>query len=264
MQALIVVTAEDGTTTKTYTVSIRRLSSKDAFLSDLELSAGILQPSFSPLTLTYYCTVPCHLDCLTLRPKTEDSAMKVTLSSGSAVGKVDLNAGLTLIELLVTSVDGSNTSIYSINATKKRCPFPVELVQKTTEADLRLECVACSGIPHCPSTVNGSPSYAYCRQCLEQLARVNKVDPMTGKMLGEGWMKTEHSIEQEISAMDAVVHTPAGHAEKNMSKIAALVAQQYASYRSKQVKGACSLQLAGLSSAAASQSLSMHVFVVFL
>lgn len=236
VQTLIVVTAEDGTSTKTYSVAIRRLSSSDACLSQLELSAGSLQPPFSPLTFSYYCTLPCHLDCLTLRPKTEDPAMKTTFSNGSAMGTVSLGAGLTLIELLVTSVDGSNTATYTVNAMRKRCPFPVELSQKNSGADLRLECVACSGVLHCPCSVEGSPAYFYCWQCLEQLARINKADPMTGTALGEGWMKVEHGIEQELSAMAVVAHTPAGRTEGSMSKIASLVAQQCASQHSNQVQ----------------------------
>lgn len=48
----IEVNAEDGTI-KYYVVSVRRLSSKDAALSDIKLSVGTLNPEFSPDCMEY-------------------------------------------------------------------------------------------------------------------------------------------------------------------------------------------------------------------
>ena len=48
----IEVTAEDGTT-KIYWVRVNRLSAKDATLSELKVSAGKLEPEFSPDCLEY-------------------------------------------------------------------------------------------------------------------------------------------------------------------------------------------------------------------
>lgn len=50
----IEVSAEDGTT-KIYNVLVRRLSAKDATLSDLKVSKGVLDPEFSADILEYYC-----------------------------------------------------------------------------------------------------------------------------------------------------------------------------------------------------------------
>ena len=50
----IEVTAEDGTT-QFYLVHIKRLSAKDATLSDLQLTSAMLQPSFSTDILEYTC-----------------------------------------------------------------------------------------------------------------------------------------------------------------------------------------------------------------
>ena len=47
------VTAEDGTTMKTYTVTVARAVSSDASLSSLSLSGLTLSPSFSSTTTTY-------------------------------------------------------------------------------------------------------------------------------------------------------------------------------------------------------------------
>ena len=50
----IEVTAEDGTV-KNYMIHTCRLSSKDATLSDLKISAGTLNPEFSPDVIEYSC-----------------------------------------------------------------------------------------------------------------------------------------------------------------------------------------------------------------
>ena len=50
----IEVTAEDGTV-KNYFIHAKRLSAKDATLSDLKLSDGELSPEFSTDVLEYSC-----------------------------------------------------------------------------------------------------------------------------------------------------------------------------------------------------------------
>lgn len=50
----IEVTSEDGTI-QHYFVHVKRLSAKDAFLSDLQLSVGSLTPEFNPDVLSYSC-----------------------------------------------------------------------------------------------------------------------------------------------------------------------------------------------------------------
>jgi hypothetical protein len=48
------VSAEDGTV-KNYFIHAKRLSAKDATLSDLKLSSGTLSPEFSAEVLEYSC-----------------------------------------------------------------------------------------------------------------------------------------------------------------------------------------------------------------
>ena len=51
----IEVCAEDGKTTKTYIIKVKRLSAKDAVLSDIKLAAGNLVPSFAADIYEYSC-----------------------------------------------------------------------------------------------------------------------------------------------------------------------------------------------------------------
>ena len=62
----IEVTAEDGTIKK-YFVHVKRLSAKDATLSDLKIDKGAVQPGFSPDVTEYTCkSLTCMYDCHTL------------------------------------------------------------------------------------------------------------------------------------------------------------------------------------------------------
>lgn len=212
----VVVTAEDGQTTKTYTIAVRRLSANDATLAQLEVSAGILHPVFSPLVTEYECYLPCSLENLSLRAKTEDEAMKLSMKDGSPVGTVQLNPGYTLIELSVTSVSGTSTTIYKILAAKCRLPSVVQLKNKNPA----LECAVCSRLADHPSHIKDGP-YIYCNTCLGELTRQNKVDPFTNQRLEAGWMVTDYQCDSELAKLPAMCHTPTGTVEATMQQIGA-------------------------------------------
>ena len=219
----VMVTAEDGHTNKTYHISIKRLSANDACLAHLSTSAGSLQPSFSPSILTYYCDLPSNLTSVVLKTKVEDAGMKVAMKDGSPVDTVKLSAGLTAIEILVTSVNGSNTTTYTINATRLQCPYAVILRDGHSP---KYCCTACTGVAHCPCIIKDSSGSLYCRQCLMELSRLNKVDPLTGTQLGEGWMVIDHGADKDISVQPAYCSTPVGQVEANVGDISALIAKQ--------------------------------------
>jgi len=64
----VVVTAQDGTTTRTYTVTVTRAASIDATLSALTLSSGALSPAFASGTVTYTASVANSVSSLTVTP----------------------------------------------------------------------------------------------------------------------------------------------------------------------------------------------------
>lgn len=55
----IEVTAEDGRTVKNYVIHAKRLSAKDASLSDLKVDVDELQPCFDPNIFEYSCELLC-------------------------------------------------------------------------------------------------------------------------------------------------------------------------------------------------------------
>ncbi|RNB81067.1 hypothetical protein EDM59_23050 [Brevibacillus nitrificans] len=82
------VTASDGTTTKTYTVNVKREIFVNNTLTDLEFEGGTLSPGFSSNTLNYTVNVDTNVTSIKMKPVTFQSTAKVevngsTLAAGS-------------------------------------------------------------------------------------------------------------------------------------------------------------------------------------
>jgi hypothetical protein len=118
-----VVTAQDGTTTKTYTVTVTRAASNVTTLSNLLVSAGALSPSFTALTTSYTVSVPNATTSTTVTPTLTDSnavvrVNGVIVSSGTASSAIALSVGSNVITTLVTAQDGVSTRTYTITVTR--------------------------------------------------------------------------------------------------------------------------------------------------
>jgi alpha-tubulin suppressor-like RCC1 family protein len=118
-----VVTAQDGTTTSTYTVTLTRAPSVVSTLSDLVLSSGTLSPGFATGTNTYTASVPNTASSITVTPTASDvtATIKVngtTVVSGAASGSISLAVGPNTITTVVTAQDGTTTSTYTVTVTR--------------------------------------------------------------------------------------------------------------------------------------------------
>ncbi len=211
----ITVTAEDGVSTRTYSLLIRRLSADDASLSQLDLSVGVLQPAFSPLVLQYNCYLPSSINNLSIRAKTEDEAMRLSMNDGSPVGTVALNPGRTLVQLSVGSVNGKSSTVYTITVVKNRLPVTLQL-KNVSE---KYECAICCGVVACPSRIKDGP-YVYCLSCLKELTRTNKMDPFTGRVLGEEqWLLEDNSLDATLAKEIGVCPLPSAPVEDSLENI---------------------------------------------
>jgi uncharacterized repeat protein (TIGR02543 family) len=119
----VVVTAQNGTTTSTYTVTVTRAGSIDATLSALTLSSGTLSPIFAAATTTYTASVTNGTSSITVTPTRNQANATITVNgtavtSGSASGSITLNVGANTITVIGTSQDGSTTSTYTITVTR--------------------------------------------------------------------------------------------------------------------------------------------------
>ena len=109
----VTVTAQDGVTTKTYVIQIKKLSS-DSSLTGLEIQAdtqGTLSPAFDPTKTEYTYTSDPDEDEVTIVVTPAEGADAVIV--GHPDGKVNPADGED-IEVIVTAEDGSNT-IYTIH-----------------------------------------------------------------------------------------------------------------------------------------------------
>ena len=123
----IEITAEDGQTTKTYTVTVTRAApplSTDATLSALALS-GIDIGAFDSATTGYTASVDNDVTGTTVTATVNDggAAYAIKLDGAEdADGTVDLAVGGNVITIEVTAQDGQTTRTYTITITRAEAP----------------------------------------------------------------------------------------------------------------------------------------------
>ena len=118
----IVVTAEDGVTTRTYTLNVKRAEpDRDSGLADLTVGGDtVLTPSFSPDLTGYRISVPYEPEALTFTPTTRSEVATVTVqgkavASGMESQPIELGEDLvTSADVVVTAQDGTTTTTYSV------------------------------------------------------------------------------------------------------------------------------------------------------
>lgn len=107
----IVVTAEDGTTSKTYEFEIIK-GAPSVALKSLKINGYALNESFNADTLRYTATIPYEIDTLTIEAPPEGENAKVTIT-----GNTNLKLGANTIKVTVTDEDG-NSRTYEIIVTR--------------------------------------------------------------------------------------------------------------------------------------------------
>ena len=121
----VVVTAQDNTTIKTYTVTVTQAAalSNNANLGNLTISSGSLVPAFAPATIGYTDSVSSATASVMLTPTTADANAKVTVAgnpvtSGSASLPIALNPGPNAISVVVTAQDNTTIKTYTVTVTR--------------------------------------------------------------------------------------------------------------------------------------------------
>ena len=124
----VLSTAQDGSTTSTYTITITRTAAATvSSLSNLVISSGTLEPSFASGSTTYTASVSNATTSMTLTPTATNTfaTMQIRLSSGSytsissgvASGSLALSVGANTINVLVTAQDLTTTT-YTLTVTR--------------------------------------------------------------------------------------------------------------------------------------------------
>jgi hypothetical protein len=150
------VTAQDGTTQKTYTVAVTRAAaslSNNANLSNLTLSTGTLSPTFDSTVIGYTASVINATSSITATPTKVEANATIqvringgtysSVNSGTASGSLALNVGLNSIEIRVTAQDGTTQKTYTLTVTRASSnPEPTITVSGTLDT-----LATCSGVP---------------------------------------------------------------------------------------------------------------------
>lgn len=128
---IFVVTAEDGTTTRTYTVVVAR-GSGNAHLSGLELPGANWDSLFDASQFNYALTVGAFAERVRIIPTADDAdatirVNEIAVISGAASDAIDLVDGSNIITVDVVSSDGSTSRAYTVAVTRK-----IELVVNQT------------------------------------------------------------------------------------------------------------------------------------
>ncbi|MCA0400288.1 MAG: cadherin-like beta sandwich domain-containing protein [Proteobacteria bacterium] len=133
------VTAQDGTTIQTYTVTINRAPSSNATLASLSLSTGTLSPGFSAGVTDYTVNLPFGATALSLTPSVSDPTATLQVNgapatSGSVAGPFPLALGANTITIQVTAQDGTTRTTYRVVATRAQAIGALVLSASTGSA----------------------------------------------------------------------------------------------------------------------------------
>lgn len=117
---VIVLTAQDGVTVKTYTVHVKRIASNNADLSGIMLSSGILSPAFNPNTTVYSVALIYAIGGINIIPIKNDSTATMLIDGANVASKtLTLDSGQTKdLVIALTAQDGVTTKTYTIHVTR--------------------------------------------------------------------------------------------------------------------------------------------------
>ena len=147
----VVVTAQDGQTTKTYTVTVTRAGSADATLSALSLSGVTLSPAFATGTTTYTASAGHGVTETTVTATAAaEAAYEVKLNGVvDQDGVVPLAVGAgNVITVIVTAQNGETAQTYTVTVTR------------AGSADATLSGLSLSGMTLSPAFASGTVAYA--------------------------------------------------------------------------------------------------------
>ena len=126
------VTAQDGVTSQTYTVTVTRAGSADATLSGLLLIGGggevvVLTPAFASGTTVYAATVAHDVSAVTVTAQSTHSQSSVSITPpdadrGTEGNQVNLVVGVNVITVDVVSQDGNAREEYLVEVARQSEP----------------------------------------------------------------------------------------------------------------------------------------------
>jgi gliding motility-associated-like protein len=163
-----VVTAQDGTTKSSYTLTVNRsaptAASSNATLANLVLSSGSLSPAFTSGAVNYTASVTNNISKITVTPTTSNGKATVkvngtAVTSGSASASLPLNVGNNTITMVVTAQDGITTQSYVILVNRQN-PSSTTPAPGTPSSNANLATLTLSSANLNPVFTSGTTSYS--------------------------------------------------------------------------------------------------------
>ncbi|XP_028398612.1 uncharacterized protein LOC114522180 [Dendronephthya gigantea] len=194
------VTAEDGTI-KSYVINATRLSSNDASLSGITLSAGTLSPPFNPSCTEYTSTIPYHLSSIQVKPVAPDNGIGVVVRDNSDGKPLELKYGETSIYIDVTSPNQATSKSYHLLIQRTKIPWHISTVD--ISKIYQYSCPVCLAVLHCPRSIaKTNPKHVFCKSCIDELTRTTKRNPLDKRSLTGDWLVNEPSMEIELALLE--------------------------------------------------------------
>ncbi len=178
----VVGTAQDGTSTSTYTLSVTRLPFTDSTLSALTLSSGTLSPGFGSSTTSYTASVANATTSITVRPtlSTTTATVRVNgalVTTGSNSQSIPLTVGDNTITILGTAEDGVTTTSYTVTVT--RAPSAVSTISALTLSSGTLSPVFAAGTRNYTASVTNATTSITVRPTVTDATATIKVNGTT-------------------------------------------------------------------------------------
>jgi gliding motility-associated-like protein len=119
----VAVTAQNGTTTKTYTIDVTRAYSSNAYLLYLSVQTATLSPTFAYKTFSYTANVPNTTSSVTVTPSVLDLTATprvngTIVANKTPSGPIALAVGANTITVSVIAQDGITAQTYTIAITR--------------------------------------------------------------------------------------------------------------------------------------------------
>jgi len=203
--------AQDGVTTKTYTVTVTRLPSSNADLASLSLSTGAFSPTFASGVLAYSATVANAVTSETVTATLADATATIT----SITGTSGLLVGANTITVNTQAQDGSTTKAYTVTVT--RLPSSNADLSGLTLSDGTLSPVFASGVLAYSTTVaNAVTSETVTATLADATATITSITGTSGLLVGANTI-TVNTLAQDGSTSKAytiaVTRLPSSNAD---------------------------------------------------
>ncbi len=116
----VTITAPDGVTKKTYTITVMRAGSNNANLQTLQVSPGTLKPIFSPDINAYTVHVARSVSAVTLTANPADREARVSMNGKvTTEDTITLDTDTMVIPIVVTAQDGGKKT-YTVTVEREK------------------------------------------------------------------------------------------------------------------------------------------------